>query len=70
MCPTLRGNGISLSEKQNKERDTIPKPVGLGMRLQTQRPNGHRMDSNVIRICSISVQVVFEEIELRSLTAF
>ena len=36
MCPTLRGNGIRRSEKLNEERDTIPKPVGLGMQRRTQ----------------------------------
>ncbi len=70
MCPTLRGNGISRSEKLNEERDTIPKPVGLGMRLQYHNTNSHRTNSNAVRICSISVQVVSEKIKLRSLNAF
>jgi hypothetical protein len=61
MCPTLRGNRISRSEKLNEERDTIPKPVGLGMQLQNHNANGHRTESNTIRGCSRSFRELSDE---------
>jgi hypothetical protein len=57
----LRGNGISRSEKRKEERDTIPKPVGLGMQLQNHNTNSHRTSSNAIRGCSRSVRGMSEE---------
>jgi hypothetical protein len=49
MCPTLRGNGISRREKLDEERDTIPKPVGLGSQLSFVESNRDRTASNVVR---------------------
>ncbi len=61
MCPTLRGTGISRSEKLNEERDTIPKPVGLGTHLQNHDTNSHRTGWNRVRGCSVPVRELSDE---------
>jgi hypothetical protein len=43
---------IGSSEGRMQERDTIPKPVGLGVQLQNQKTNSYRTGSNAVQECS------------------
>ena len=36
-CPILHSRGLVQAKSRMKERDTIPKPVGLGVRLQNHK---------------------------------
>jgi hypothetical protein len=49
MCPILSSEEFAEAKSGMKERDTIPKPVGLGTLLQNHNTNSCRTGSNTIR---------------------
>jgi hypothetical protein len=49
MCPFLHSGESDAMKSEMKERDTIPKPVGLGTLLQNHNTNSCGTGSNTIR---------------------
>ena len=59
MCPILSSEEFVEAKSGMKERDTIPKPVGLGLGLRKRDTNSYRTGSNTVRKCSKSVRRLF-----------